>query len=288
MQEDHVKSLTEETAGELWLELVKESKKRKNKNSKNVQNLEKKLTNSNERDSTNEDVNESENELNNENETSLNVTPNPAEKDGSKEKPPPEANDYKRKFDLGGVVLPYDVQVGTGPNSKTLFMAKLLEVDEANWKGKIKWDSTKEIEIVDLDRIDPPAGIGLAWKTDAERRQSIREPKPVIPIQTAPPAVTTRKRINKASTNKSNKKSRITSPTNDSTSFYAYELKEKETMFRELFCLPEDGEFTQDELNIGYVNANIRHVKTHKDANLAQRLVINLFKILSKNSQKFY
>ena len=47
--------------------------------------------------------------------------------------------------------------------------------------------------------------------------------------------------------------------------------KKKNYDFRELFALPKNGNFSQNQLNVGYVNALLRHVKTHEDANEAIR-----------------
>ena len=47
--------------------------------------------------------------------------------------------------------------------------------------------------------------------------------------------------------------------------------KKKNYDFRELFALPKNGNFSQHQLNVGYVNALLRHVKTHEDANEAIR-----------------
>ena len=47
--------------------------------------------------------------------------------------------------------------------------------------------------------------------------------------------------------------------------------KKKNYDFRELFALPKQGDFSQRELNVGYVDALLRDVKTHEDADEAIR-----------------
>ena len=47
--------------------------------------------------------------------------------------------------------------------------------------------------------------------------------------------------------------------------------KKKNYDFRELFALPKQGHFSQREVNVGYVDALLQHVKTHEDADEAIR-----------------
>ena len=64
---------------------------------------------------------------------------NEEEEDKTERKP-------SRKFDLGDIVLPYTLPVKTTPTSSNWCMASLLEVNEENWTGLIKWDSTKKLK----------------------------------------------------------------------------------------------------------------------------------------------
>ena len=48
-------------------------------------------------------------------------------------------------------------------------------------------------------------------------------------------------------------------------------MQKKNFDLRELFALPKEGDFSQRELNVGFVDALLRTVKTHEDADEAQR-----------------
>ena len=78
------------------------------------------------------------------------------------------------------------------------------------------------------------------------------------------------KKITSTSRQKAKRKVVAPSLTTSSHSF-SVECKKKNYDFRELFALPKEGDFSQRELNIGFVDALLRKVKTHEDADEAQR-----------------
>ena len=56
-----------------------------------------------------------------------------------------------------------------------------------------------------------------------------------------------------------------------SSDSYVSECQKKREEFMELFALPKEGGYSQEDLNIGFIDALIRNVKTHRDAHGSQR-----------------
>ena len=75
-----------------------------------------------------------------------------------------------------------------------------------------------------------------------------------------------------ASTPRQKAKQKIVAPSSTTSSHsFSDECKKKNYDFRELFALPKEGDFSQRDLNVGFVDALLRKVKTHEDADVAQR-----------------
>ena len=56
-----------------------------------------------------------------------------------------------------------------------------------------------------------------------------------------------------------------------SSDLYVSECQNKRKEFMELFALPNEGGYSQEDLNIGFIDALLHNVKTHRDAHEAQR-----------------
>ena len=207
-----------------------------------------------------------------------------------------DQNAPTRKFFTGTMILPFTVQVTTGVNNKNSYTALLKRVDEKEWKGLIKWESTNEIEEVDLDRIIHPELNGSPFGTLDDDRKIYREncirSKRLQEMELKRKREETLKASNKNTNviekvpggpSKSNKRRRGRPKIAASTSkpfsgseelkrdWYAEETEKKYIEYRKLFNLPEDGEYTLSQLHTGFINAIDKRIKSSKDAELFHR-----------------
>ena len=165
-------------------------------------------------------------------------------------------------------------------------MASLLEYDEENWTATIKWDSTKKNEDVSLDLIDAPVCTGSLWNPNIDNSLKSRPTRgcqtkkmgsiatsvkePVIARMKRKIAQVDNKKLASTPRQKARQKTVVSLSTTSSHS-WSDECKKKNFDLRELFDLPKEGDFLQRELNVGFVDALLRTVKTHEDADEAQR-----------------
>ena len=60
-----------------------------------------------------------------------------------------------RKFDLGNIILPYTAHVRTSATSNHFCLATLDEINDDEWTGSIKCDSTKDsLEVLLLESVN--------------------------------------------------------------------------------------------------------------------------------------
>ena len=193
-----------------------------------------------------------------------------------------------RKYELGNIELPYTVQVRPTPTSRNWLIASLLAIDEEDWTGTIKWDSTKETEVVSLNLIENPAGnMGSIWNTGSRRSRSSPSPKLTtagtnqeVSPQLKPSSSTSSSKKRKKQTpskkcsitpQKRNVKRKKRESSITSSDSYEAQCQKKKEELMELFGLPADRSYSQEEINSGFIKALLSNIKTHEDANEAQR-----------------
>ena len=180
----------------------------------------------------------------------------------------------KKKIFYGTMVLPVQVQVHSGVSKKAVFSATLKQINEDDWTGLVKWESTKEEERVDLDRILHPDKYGQrsrdykSTKIGSEQN-AYHVTTSVLKKANNSPASTVKKRGRPRKQCRSPEK--LTAAQELERDWYAEETEKKQVEFREMFDLPSEGEYTLHQLHTGYVNSIKKKIKSAKDADLAHR-----------------